>query len=108
MTSLVTTLAKKSAKFGVKASYGDPVDLGGVTIVPVSLVYAGFGGGQGGPDDPAEGGGGGGLSVPVGAYVKQGDTAVFRPNLISLLAVSIPVLWVTGKAVKAIVKAAKR
>lgn len=110
MTSLPEKLADISRTAGVRSAYGDPVQVDGVTLIPVALVYYGFGGGEG--DSTAtgngSGGGGGGASLPIGAYVKSGTTARFEPNVISLLAVGIPFLWVAGKALSRVIRALKR
>ncbi|TFB57118.1 hypothetical protein E3T34_11855 [Cryobacterium sp. TMT1-62] len=110
MTSLPEKLADISRTAGVRSAYGDPVQVDGVTLIPVALVYYGFGGGEG--DSAAtgsgSGGGGGGASLPIGAYVKSGTTVRFEPNVISLLAVGIPFLWVAGKAISRVVRALKR
>jgi uncharacterized spore protein YtfJ len=110
MTSLPERLADISRSAGVRSAYGDPVQVDGVTLIPVALVYYGFGGGEG--DSAAtgsgSGGGGGGASLPIGAYVKSGTTARFEPNVISLLAVGIPFVWVAGKTVARIIRALKR
>lgn len=74
----------------------------------MALTWFGFGAGA---DDSAEagGGGGGGASIPVGVYSTGPDgTVQFEPNLIALLAVSIPLTWVAGKALASIVKALKK
>ena len=109
MTNLALKLAENARYIGVRSAYGDPVQIEGVTIVPVALVQYGFGGGGEG-DDPegAAGGGGGGMAIPIGAYVKSGGAARFEPNVISLLAVGIPFVWVSGKAVARIIRALKR
>ena len=80
----------------------------GVTIVPVALVQYGFGGGGEGDESAAAGGGGGGMAIPIGAYVKSAGAARFEPNVISLLAVGIPFVWVSGKAIARIIRALKR
>lgn len=109
MTNLALKLAENARSIGVTSVYGDPVQIEGVTIVPVALVQYGFGGGgEGGDEDGAAGGGGGGMAIPIGAYVKSGGAARFEPNLISLLAVGIPFVWVAGKAVARIIRALKR
>ena len=110
MTSLPEKLAEISRSAGVKTAYGDPVQVDGISLVPVALVYYGFGGGEG---DSAEtgkgsGGGGGGMAFPIGAYVKSGGSLRFDPNLISLLAVGIPFVWVAGKAISRVIRALKR
>jgi hypothetical protein len=85
-------------------------------------VQFGFGAGsEGGVDDgegdgddreesgaSASGGGGGGMAIPVGAYVTENGRARFEPNLISLLAVSIPFIWVSGRALARVIRALKR
>ena len=91
MANIVEKIAQQVTSVGAKASYGDPVTVGGIELVPVALVWFGFGGGS----DEAEqgGGGGGGVSIPVGAYVRGPDGARFRPNLVALIAVSVPIVW---------------
>jgi uncharacterized spore protein YtfJ len=110
MANLAVKLAEITRSFGVKSAYGEPVEIDGVTIVPVALVQFGFGGG--GEDDGEQsgmgGGGGGGMSIPIGAYIKSGATARFDPNLVALLAVGIPFVWVAGKALVRIIRALKR
>ncbi len=74
----------------VKAVYGDPVESGGKTIIPVAKVRYGFGGGGGSGETPAPGddkgeeassgnptkmigsggGGGGGVSVTPAGYIE--------------------------------------
>jgi len=109
MTNLALKLAENARTIGVRSAYGDPVQIEGVTIVPVALVQYGFGGGGEGDDaEGAAGGGGGGMAVPIGAYVKSGGAARFEPNVISLLAVGIPFVWVSGKAIARIIRAVKR
>jgi len=51
-----------------------------------------------------EGGGGGGGAIPIGAYVKSGDTAVFQPNVIALAAVAVPLVIAAGWALRGIIK----
>ncbi len=105
MANLVEKVAQTVSSLGVKASYGDPVVLDGVEIVPVALVYFGFGAGG---DESEGGGGGGGASIPIGAYVVGVDGPAFRPNLMVLMAVSIPLTVVAGKALTSVIKALKR
>jgi uncharacterized spore protein YtfJ len=73
------------AKAGVRAVFGEPVQQGGVTVIPVARVRWGFGGGGGRSeavaDGPASGsGGGGGVAADPIGYVEIGsDGATFRP-----------------------------
>ncbi len=110
MTSLPEKLAEISRSAGVKTAYGDPVQVDGISLVPVALVYYGFGGGEGDSTESGtgSGGGGGGMSLPIGAYVKSGGSLRFEPNVISLLAVGIPFVWVAGKAIARVIRAVKR
>lgn len=111
MAELVLELAETVAGAGVKTSYGDAVEIDGTTLVPVALAYYGFGAGSGSDEqgDQAGGGGGGGLSIPLGAYVGRGSGDVrFEPNLIGLLLVATPLVWVTGKALRMVIRALKR
>jgi uncharacterized spore protein YtfJ len=105
MTNLTETLAESLKERGVKLSFGEKVELGGVEVLPVALVSYGFGAGG---DDTGSGGGAGGGSAPVGVYLNQGGEVRFRPNLIALLAVSIPVIWSTGWALSSIIRALKK
>ncbi len=109
MANVVESLTESVKSMGVKAAYGDPVEVDGVPIVPVSVVWFGFGGGQeSGGSDGAMTGGGGGASIPIGAYVPGIDGPAFKPNLIALLWVSIPVIVAGGTALSKLVRALKR
>jgi uncharacterized spore protein YtfJ len=111
MSNLVLKLADSVKNIGVSSAYGEPVELDGVTLVPVALVEFGFGGGSDGDsEDAAEagGGGGGGFSIPIGAYVRDRNGLRFEPNVISLLAVGIPFIWVAGKALSRVIRALKK
>ncbi|WP_167139220.1 hypothetical protein [Diaminobutyricimonas sp. TR449] len=112
MVNLVEKLSELiPAGLGVKKNYGDPIIVGGVELVPVSLVWFGFGGGSDESSETGEGaggGGGGGVSVPIGAYVPGPDGPVFRPNVIAAMAVGIPLVAAVGTALSKIVKALKK
>ncbi len=107
MPNLAVELGKLTADAGVKSVYGEQQDVDGVRIVPVAVTWHGFGAGSE-SSDGASGGGGGGFSAPVGAYVRQGDGIRFEPNIISLVAVGIPFVWVAGKALARVIRALKR
>jgi uncharacterized spore protein YtfJ len=61
--------------------YADPVEHGGVTVIPVAKVRWGFGGGSGsGKGDASGSGGGGGVQVwPIGYIELKDGTSAFRP-----------------------------
>ena len=106
MPNIALELGKQSASLGVKTAYGEPQDLDGVTIIPVAFTWTGFGGGS---DEAGNGGGGGGgYAMPLGAYIRRGDDLRFEPNLVSLLAVSIPFFWVAGRAFSRVIRALKK
>jgi hypothetical protein len=48
------------------------------------------------------------MSIPIGAYVKTGNTVRFDPNIISLLMVGIPFVFVAGHALARVIRALKR
>jgi uncharacterized spore protein YtfJ len=112
MSSLTEKLMENARHTGIKSVYGDPIELGDATIVPVALAYYGFGAGDEGGDKPADdragGGGGGGASVPIGAYIRDADGVRFQPNIISLLAVAIPFVWVAGRSWARVIRALKK
>lgn len=113
MANLTVELANIVTNTGVKASYGEPIELGDTTVIPVSFSQFGFGGGQG-PDEEGEessnagAGGGGGISIPVGAYVKQGDSFMFQPNPVTLLVAAVPFVFFAGRALSRIIRALKK
>ena len=70
------------AQASVKAVFGEPVDRGDLTVIPVGRVRWGFGGGAGdggGSDGSGSGGGGGVAAEPIG-FIEIGPSgAAFRP-----------------------------
>jgi len=111
MVNIVEKVADSVSSLGVKRSYGDPVTIDGVELVPVSIVWFGFGAGSddsGESGDGAGGGGGGGASLPIGAYVAGPDGPRFEPNLVALLVALVPLTWVAGKALSRIIRALKK
>lgn len=64
----------------VKRVFGDPVDKGGMTLIPVASVMGGAGGGEGGEGEQQGTGAGFGVRArPVGAYVVRGDSVQWQP-----------------------------
>jgi hypothetical protein len=105
MTNVAETLAESVRSRGVQLAYGEPIEAGGTTILPVALVTYGFGGGS--DVEHGGGGGGGGLAVPLGVYVTRGESTRFHPNPIALIGVMTPVVWALGRAVARVVKATR-
>jgi hypothetical protein len=104
MPNLALELGKQTASLGVTSVYGEQQDVDGVRLIPVAIAWHGFGAGE----DATSGGGGGGAAIPVGAYIRKGDDLRFEPNLISLVAVGIPFVWVAGRALSRVIRALKR
>ncbi|MDD7929750.1 hypothetical protein PUW81_000615 [Microbacterium sp. NM3R9] len=106
MPNLALELGKQTANIGVTSVYGEQQDVDGIRLIPVALSWSGFGAGEDG--DGSTGGGGGGYAIPVGAYVRKGDDLRFEPNLVSLVAVAIPFVWVVGRALSRVIRALKK
>ena len=106
--------AKVPASIGTQVAYGEQVDLDGTKIIPVAYAAFGFGAGEGTDKGGSQGGtegsggGGGGVSIPVGAYISRHGNVRFEPNLIALLVVGVPFVWVAGRALARVVRALKR
>ncbi|PXA67184.1 hypothetical protein [Cryobacterium arcticum] len=116
MSNLIEKLTQSVPSWGAKLAYGEKTTVDGHDLVPVALVGFGFGGGEGSGDVPdtmdgpmgrgeGSGGGGGGYAVPIGAYVGSPDGLVFRPNVIALLVVAVPVVSAAGLALAQIIGA---
>lgn len=106
MPNIALELGKQSASLGVHSAYGEPRELDGVTLIPVALTWTGFGGGS---DEAGNGGGGGGgWAVPLGSYIRRDGDVHFQPNLVSLLAVAIPFVWVAGRALSRVIRVLKK
>lgn len=66
---------------GAQAVFGQPVERGELTVIPVAKLHWGFGGGSGqGPEGAGsgEGGGGGVVASPLGFIEIRPGGAVFR------------------------------
>ncbi|WP_431277328.1 spore germination protein GerW family protein [Leifsonia poae] len=108
MTNISLRLAETITSNGIKSVYGEPVTIDGTTLVPVAAVQYGFGAGSTGDEEAPGGAGGGGVSIPFGAYISDGTGTHFRPNIITLLVVGIPFVWVAGQAWARVIKALKK
>jgi len=106
MPNLALELGKQTASLGVTSVYGEQQDVDGIRLIPVALTWSGFGAGE--DSNGNNGGGGGGYAIPVGAYVRKGDDLRFEPNLVSLVAVGIPFVWVVGRALSRVIRALKK
>jgi uncharacterized spore protein YtfJ len=65
----------------VRRVYGDPVERGGLTVIPAASVSGGFGGGEG-TDPKGQEGKGGGFGMtgrPAGVYVLRDGDVTWRP-----------------------------
>jgi hypothetical protein len=80
----VDRLAERiGGRASVKAVFGEPIDRGDLTVVPVARVRWGFGGGSGsseGEDRASGSGGGGGVAADaIGCIEIRSGEATFRP-----------------------------
>jgi uncharacterized spore protein YtfJ len=90
----------------VKAVFGEPIERGDLTVVPVARVRWGFGGGSGfseGEDKASGSGGGGGVAADAVGYIEiRSGEATFRPivapypNPAFLLAAGLTAAMVLG------------
>ena len=109
MPSITKQIADTVTSVGVRAAYGEPIEIDGTTIVPVAAASYGFGAGEGGEtQNEGSGGGGGGFACPVGAYVTRDGYTRFEPNTVALIAVAIPFVFVSGRAIARVIRAFKR
>lgn len=106
MPNLALELGKQTASLGVTSAYGEQQDVDGVRLIPVALSWSGFGAGE--ETGGGSGGGGGGVAIPLGAYIRKGDDLRFEPNIISLIAVGIPFVWVAGRVLSRLIRVLKR
>lgn len=106
MANFVLDLGKQVSSFGVTAAYGEQQDVDGIRVIPVAIAWSGFGGGT--VDEGNLGGGGGGAVVPLGAYIRKGDDLRFEPNIVALLAVAVPFVWVAGRALSRVIRILKK
>jgi uncharacterized spore protein YtfJ len=116
MENIIEKFTESVPSWGAKLSYGSLETVNGQEILPVAFVIFGFGGGGGSGEMPGDapnagkgegsGGGGGGYALPVGAYVTGTDGVVFKPNLIALAAVAVPLVSALGWAISRIIRAA--
>ena len=88
-----TMVEKLGAVARAATIFAEPVERGGVTVIPVAKARWGFGGGAGHRKDEDGAGGGGGVQVtPVGFIeIKNGQTE-FRP----IRTVSLPFMIAGG------------
>lgn len=123
MSSVVEKIAELMRGFGLSTVYGEARELNGVYIVPVAMSFHAFGAGEGRGNGggageqvnvnvkgEGEGSGGSGVaaSVPFGAYVRDIRGLRFEPNIITLLAVATPLVWVSGRVLTNLAKAKRK
>lgn len=125
MAGMNEKLLENLKRMGVPMAYGEKVDFGDASMVPVAISTFGFGGGEGdthggakksadvdessdGRDATGAGVGGGGVSIPIGAYISDEFGTRFQANVIALLVAVLPLACVAGFALPRLVKALKR
>lgn len=114
MPNITKQIADTVTQTGVNTAYGEAVEVDGTTIMPVAVGGYMFGAGEGGGGSDGtiagegSGGGGGGMALPIGAYVTRDGHTRFEPNIIALLTVGVPFVWVAGRALARVIRALKR
>lgn len=98
---------KLGQKAGPSIVFGDPIERGPITVIPVARVRYGVGGGGGHKAERGgsggEGGGAGMEGIPIGYIEISNGRAVFRPIidanvLIRAAAIALVVgLWMAGR-----------
>ena len=77
---LAALAERVGASVRASAVFGQPVERGDVTVIPVARAAWGFGGGSGVEDGKeGSGGGGGGSVTPIGYIEVDSAGAEFRP-----------------------------
>lgn len=118
MVRLTEKLAEVVPSWGANVAYGEKTTLDGKELLPVAVVGFGFGAGEGSGEMPeggttpagkgeGSGGGGGGYGVPLGAYINGDDGLKFRPNVIALAVVAVPLVSAVGWALSQIIRASR-
>jgi len=97
---------KLGAATSVRTVFGDPIERGGITIIPVAKVGLGLGlgmgrgqKGEGGPKSEGSGGGGGGGARPYGYIQIVDGEASFKPIRDPLVDVVVPIVVALTAAV---------
>jgi len=87
LENMIASIKGTHDSLSVSRSYGDPIELDGVTVIPVTRVTGGAGGG-GGEGEGEEGSGGGGFGTgfgvnvnPIGVYEVRGDHFEWKPTI---------------------------
>lgn len=97
------------------AVFGDPVEKGGVTVIPVAKIRYGFGGGsgsdtkdegEGSKHDEGSGGGGGLTASPLGFIEVREDSAEFKP--INDPMAAVPVILASAFAAWVVLRGLRR
>ena len=102
MPRITADLGPLQSSIGVSACIGDTRTVDGRELLPVCLVWGGFGAGR---DAEAEGSGAGGLAIPLGAYSRRGEHVCFRPNPVTALVVGTLALSVLAHSVEGLARA---
>ena len=87
--------------FTVNRVFGDPIENGDVTVIPVAKVAGGGGGGtapsEGESEAESTGSGFGGMARPAGVYVIRADSVEWQPAL------DVTILGLAGIALAALI-----
>jgi hypothetical protein len=110
MSEALSSLTETFKNVGVARAYGTAVRVDGEELIPVALVWFGFGGGGSSETDAgAAGGGGGGFVLPLGVYGRGRSGRVeFRPNTVAVLAGLTPLACALGFAVRGVLRSLRQ
>lgn len=108
--SIRSIIEQMGQRASVKSVYGEPIEFGGKTVVPIAKIGYGFGGGYGSSDEEKGGsgaGGGGGVSAtPVGVLEVTEDSTQFvrfksrkRISLAFIAGIAVGLLWGIARSI---------
>lgn len=92
-------LTRVGDQLGVRRVFGEPIERGGIVVVPVAVAVGGGGGGSG-PDDQGGGGGFGGVVRGIGIYEISDGHVRFVPAVDTTALAALAVL-LTGVVLRA-------
>jgi uncharacterized spore protein YtfJ len=101
--NVVELMQKAKDSVDIHQVFGEPYQVGDVTIIPVARM--GGGGAAGGPEEKQGRGYGFGIQ-PMGVYVVKGDTATWQPALnvntiiTGAFVVAIVAIWKAPRIIK--------
>ena len=78
-------------QLGIRRVFGEPVERGGLVVIPVAVAIGGGGGGSG-PDEQGSGAGFGGMVRGIGVYAISNGQVRFIPAIDTTALAAVGVL----------------